>query len=122
MKFTVISIPLISLVLLFGSSAALKCYECNNRLNTNCSDPFIIDNTMLVDCKKNCSKIVFNDGYNVFRECVSDNDVCEKVEKSVKYCSTCATDKCNGSSSLKSSLIAIVSIAAMATYLFYGLH
>lgn len=44
-----VSVLFLCLIVLFDSSAGLKCYTCG-WLNTNCGDPFMKDDNLLVEC------------------------------------------------------------------------
>lgn len=68
------------------------------------------------------------DMVRVARGCVYNKaELCKSMQrlddefKTLRYCNSCDDDKCNGASSLNSSVVAII-LTAVATCLFYRTH
>ncbi|VVC25981.1 Hypothetical protein CINCED_3A003240 [Cinara cedri] len=97
----------------------------NLNQNSNFNLPTISEDSV------GCTKVVLKHGEDqqrVARGCVYNKaDLCKGMQrlddelKTLKYCGSCDDDGCNGSQSLKSSLVATI-FTALATCLFYRLH
>ena len=104
------------------SVVPLKCYVCDSFVTPDCEDPFKNNSVSLEECQTDeyqsmkeetvCLKFTIIDllENRTSRTCYQQTEDCCEVFNvpNVKFCETCKTDGCNGSTQMKPFILFVI--------------